>query len=100
MTLDELIAIANTAYDAGGGDCIIAQIWAGRDEDNRVGDDCGDTLAMFVVRELRDVYDPAASDAEQLKTADRAMMSAYRQLMDVSVAFSDAAKTKEAEHGS
>lgn len=28
MTLDELIATANTAYDAGAGECIIAQIWA------------------------------------------------------------------------
>lgn len=107
MTLDEIIATANTAYDAGAGECIIAQIWAGRDEDNRVGDDCGDTLALFVVRELRDIYDAGAADAEQLEAVDRAMMSAYRQLLDVSVAFADAAvkakakaTVKEAGHGS
>lgn len=97
MTLDEIVAIADTAYDADCGDRIIARIWATRDKDDRVSNDCGDTLALFVVRELRDVYDPEASAEAQLKAADHAMLSAYRQLLDVSVAFADAAQAKAKE---
>ena len=95
MTLDQLMAEANAAYDDGAGEDLIAQIWAKHDEDHHVESDVGDTLALFVVRELRDTFDPAATDVAQLREADRVLTTAYRQLLDMSVAFSDAAGVLE-----
>ncbi len=71
MTLAELIQIVDKAYPDG----LVAR--AHKDED------VGDTLALFIVRELADTYDPDASDAEQAATASGAMGSAIDELQVV-----------------
>ena len=54
-----------------------------------------DTLAEFIVREIKDTYDPEATDAAQLREAERAMDTARRQLLDVTCAFGDKADALE-----
>jgi len=46
----------------------------------------GDTLALFLVLELTDTFDPEASDRDQLATARRAVDMANEQLNDVHMA--------------
>ena len=78
MTLSDLIHIANEHYDDG---------WLAAHFDfntNKAEEDsAGDTLALFVVRELVDTYDADASDEDQLREAIRVMESAARQLQVV-----------------
>jgi hypothetical protein len=49
--------------------------------------DHGDTLALFIARELGETYEPDATDVEQLRNAQRAMLSAYNRVGDVLDAF-------------
>ncbi len=74
MTLDEIIQMADEAYPDG----LVARA--------HKGEDVGDTLALFIVRELADTYDPDASDAEQAAAASGAMETAIDELQAVCTA--------------
>jgi hypothetical protein len=71
MKLSTIISIANMAYPDG----LVEQAFQ--------GDHVGDGLAEFIVRELRDTYDPKASSLDQLEEAARVMESALKELTDV-----------------
>ncbi len=71
MTLDEIIQMADEAYPDG----LVARA--------HKGEDIGDTLALFIVRELTDIYDPDASDAEQAAAASGALGTAIDELQAV-----------------
>ena len=75
MTLKELVDIANKAYP----DDLVARAFQ--------GDDVGDTLALFIVRELKDTYDEEATSATQLKLARLSMHVAQCELAGVCHAF-------------
>lgn len=53
------------------------------------GEDAGDTLALFVARELKDVYDPDAPKDLQLTAAFLAMGRARAQLENVETALKE-----------
>jgi len=76
MKLAEIISAAASAYPDG-------VLHRCRDAGNVcvAGDSGGgDTLALFIVRELRDTYDPEADDAEQVATAVNALETARADL--------------------
>lgn len=74
MTLEKLIAIADEAYPDG--------LVGAAAEDMEVGD----TLAEFIVRELRDSFDPKLTSADQLAEAVRVMNTATQELESVEAA--------------
>jgi hypothetical protein len=76
MTYGEIIQIANKAF---GEDSIADAI--------SQGDECGDTLALFIVRELKDTYDEKATDVQQRNEVIRCLELAQRNLDDVIRAF-------------
>ena len=77
VDLRELMERVSTAYDVDG--AILRYFNSGTDG----LDDIGDSLAVFIVNELRDTYDPEASNREQLAEARRVMWVARNQLLDV-----------------
>lgn len=77
MTLTKIIFIADDMYPGG-------FVWSCFREP---GTDHGDTLAKFIVAELRGTYDEGASDTEQLVAASKAMKNALRELQAVSDEF-------------
>lgn len=79
MQFSEIIEIADGSYPEG----MIGETYRQRRN-------CGDTLALFICRELSAVYDAAADDATQLRTAQNALHTAIRELQDVSHALSQA----------
>jgi hypothetical protein len=76
MTLEKIIEIADKAYGDGLVDLCAA-------DDTRTDD----TLALFVARELKNTYDPNASDYAQIKAAQHAMTVAISDLSYVEDAF-------------
>lgn len=50
----------------------------------------GDTLALFIVRELSDTFDPDASDTDQLVEAFRVIRRASKDLHRVAIALAAA----------
>ncbi len=84
MTLAELIQIADETYPDG----LVARA--------HKGEDVGDTLALFIVRELSDVHDPDSSDAEQTAVACRALEAAINELQAVCNALASPFKQKTA----
>jgi hypothetical protein len=68
MKLGQLIAASNQSYP----DQYLSQYFdvAGEKFLTR---GCGDTLARFIVVEIRDTYDPAATDAAQVDEAIRVL---------------------------
>ena len=79
MNINEIIQIADKAY----GDGLISQYWD-PEKGHPVDNDCsGDTLAIFIVRELFETYDETESTEQQLKEAMRCIASAASQLDDV-----------------
>jgi len=82
MTLEKIIEIADKAYPGGDG---LVSLSAKDNTQN------GDTLGLFIAQELRDVYDPGMTDAEQVWEAERAMMTAFEQIEVVLHAFEIAA---------
>lgn len=79
MTLNELIDRADAAYPDG----LIATFW---DRCRQVAvDDPGivDTLALFIVRELKDTFDPDTLEEDQLATAAKAIQRAINELLAV-----------------
>ena len=77
MKLAELIQIVDEAYPDG----LVARA--------HKGEDVGDALALFIVRELADVHDPDASDAEQTSAARRALETAINEMQAVCNALSN-----------
>lgn len=57
---------------------------------------CDDTLALFVVRELKDTFDPNATNEEQLKEAIRVIELAAEQL-DLASSYLERALAKTQE---
>ena len=83
MTLNEIIRIVNEAHP----DSLVGlEYWDFEHEKPRDPPGDGDTLALFIVRELKDVYDEDATDFEQLGEAARALAVAQRQLNAVELA--------------
>ena len=70
MTLQELIDIADAVYPDG----LVGAYHQNITVDN------GDTLAKFLVIELRETFDTDASDDEQLAAAERAVYAAIGEL--------------------
>ena len=85
MLRSRLVKIADNAYPDG----MIAQVFETIHAE-RSPDECGDSLATFIVRELIDTYDPDADDRQQLSEAQRVMYAAHTELGRVLVAFEEA----------
>lgn len=83
MKLKDLIAIADENYPDGR---------VGMYFQNPSGNH-GDGLAEFIVRELKDTFDPHSTDLAQQLAADRVMESAAESLHEVASAFSRSANT-------
>lgn len=83
MKLIDLIKVADEAYPDG----FVARAHA--------GEAVGDTLAVFVARELADTYDADKDDCEQLAEAQRAMSNAAHELQMVEDACASAAAKLE-----
>ena len=78
MQINQLIAKANRHYPDG----LLAACWdseqqRAKDEDN------GDTLALFIVRELVDTYDSWGTDEGNLSDACLALRTAARHLEEL-----------------
>lgn len=82
MTLDEVIQVADKAYDSMD-EAIIQAV--------ETNESNGDTLALFVARELKDVFDTSVSPEKNVREMTRAMDSAIRQLEAVRSALEDMA---------
>lgn len=79
MTLEAILEIAATGYP----DPDIFRTAA------KLNEDVGDTLALFLAREIRDTYDADASNKEQITEALRALCVAERDVKSVIKAFND-----------
>jgi hypothetical protein len=79
MKLSDLIQIANEHYD----DEYLAMYFDFDNDVPALSQGQGDTLAMFVVAEIADTFDPDADDDDQLREAIRVMEAAARQLQVV-----------------
>jgi hypothetical protein len=77
LSLVELLKIANEAYEDG----YLAEYFDPDTGAARAGS--GDTLAEFIVREIRDTFDPNASRMAQLEEARRVLMNAIDDLESV-----------------
>ena len=77
LSLVGLLNIANEAYEDG----YLAEYFAPDTGASRAGS--GDTLAEFIVREIRDTFDPNAIRSEQLEEARRVLMNAIDDLENV-----------------
>ena len=77
LSLVELLNLANEAYDDG----YLSEYFDPDTGTSREGS--GDTLAEFIVREIRDTFDPNASRSPQLEEARRVLMNAIDDLESV-----------------
>lgn len=77
LTLVELLNLANEAYDDG----YLAEYFDPDTGTSRAG--LGDTLAEFIVREIRDTFDSNATRCAQLEEARRVLMNAIDDLENV-----------------
>lgn len=73
MTLEAILEIAATGYP----DPDIFRTAA------KLNEDVGDTLALFLAREIRDTYDEATSDEQQLAEAALAVEKAGTDISEV-----------------
>jgi hypothetical protein len=80
MRVDRIISIANAAYPDG-------QVKQAAEHPVFAGD----TLALFVVREIKSVYEPGKTDTQQLEAAAHAMETASCELAAVARAINKAA---------
>lgn len=83
ITLNDLITVASEAYP----DEYIKDCWdfeAAKVEENYV---CGDTLALFIVRELESTYCDYHSDEKKVLEAMRVITNALNDLRGVMLAF-------------
>jgi len=83
MTLKQIIDRASAGY---GDDNILAKMCTAEGEEAPGAAAYGDTLALFLVRELKDTFDLDASDKDQVLAARRAVDMANDQLNDVFMA--------------
>ena len=85
MMLNEIMEIASHAYDADG---VIMACWDPVHQRARKKPlhGFGDTLALFVCREIAETYDPDASSTEQLTEAVRVMRRASDELARLAAA--------------
>lgn len=81
MTLNEVIGIADAAYDDG----LVQASFEDPDGQH------GDTLAKCIARELADAFEPDLPDEKQIAAAIRVMTTAIHQIEDVVGAFAEAA---------
>ncbi len=77
LTLVELLNLANEAYVDG----YLAEYFDAETGERRQGS--GDTLAQFIVAELRDTFDAEASRSAQLQEGRRALSHAIDDLEGV-----------------
>lgn len=77
LSLVEVLNIANEAYEDG----YLAEYFDPDTGASRAGS--GDTFAEFIVREVRDTFDPNAIRSEQLEEARRVLMNAIDDLESV-----------------
>ena len=90
MTLNELIAFADGCYPDG----LIHEYWTGRGEKPGVvrwNRKAGDTLALFIVAELKDTYDSELGTRKQCFEAANTLTSAAAQLLDLASDFRERA---------
>lgn len=79
MTLTEMIEKAATAYQ----DALILEYYDSKRQRPRKNANAGDTLALFIVNELADVFDPEGTDEEQVAEATRALDRAAQDIREV-----------------
>lgn len=89
MKLNELIEIVSAAYPDG---LIAVEYWDFKRECPRRNPKGGDTLALFIALEIKDTYDPDASDEQQIAEVSRVIARAQGDLAAV-----DGAMTAELE---
>ena len=89
--MNQLIVRAAIAYP----DATVLDCWDTHREQPR-RDNGGDTLALFVARELKDTFDPEADESTQIATAVRAMQNAADELQAVAHSLSDMAVRRAA----
>jgi hypothetical protein len=77
----DIAKLCDGAYDAPEVEAISRHL--GPDGTPRPPADDGDTLTLFIAQEVASVFDPAATDAQNLKAAVDAMETAAFQLGDV-----------------
>ena len=77
LALVELLNMANNGYP----DEFLSEYYNPNTGERRQGD--GDTLARFIVAELRDTFDAHASRAGQIDEAHRVLNNAIRDLANV-----------------
>ena len=77
LALVELLNMANKGYP----DEFLSEYYDMNTGERRQCD--GDTLAKFIVTELRDTFDAHASHAEQIEEAHRVLNNAIRDLENV-----------------
>ena len=82
MFLNDLIRIIDAAYP----DSLIQQNWDFQDECPKADAETGDTLAVFIVQEIADTFEPDADDSEQLAGALRVIHQAIDDLEAVASA--------------
>jgi hypothetical protein len=82
MKFDALLAVADAAYPDGA----ILRHWNRADQRPERGP-MGDTLALFIVIELFETFDPKATDEEQLREGLRVLHRAILDLDCVRTAF-------------
>lgn len=86
MTRNGIMALAIGAYPDG----TLLDCWDSNTErESKRARAVGDTLALFVVRELHDVYEEGASDEQQRKAAAKALRRAAADLRAVADALWD-----------
>jgi len=85
MDLNKLIEIVDEGYPDG----LVKASFEEGDEGS-----LGDTLALFIAREVKDTFDEGATDEAQVAEAIRVMEMARRELGDVLVALEKVRFTK------
>jgi hypothetical protein len=76
MDINSLIATAASAYP----DELLLACWDNAKQRPRDNPDAGDTLALFIVREIADTYDATATDAAQCETVITALNCASNEI--------------------
>lgn len=82
MKLIELIRLASAGWEKTSEIPLTEYL----DENGKVkkdADKLGDTLGLFIVREIVDTYDPKQGDGDQAQEALRVMLSTSRELDNV-----------------
>lgn len=88
MTLIELIRRADKGYTEDFPESSLLEL-VDQETGRPLPDASGDTLTLFVVRELGETFDPDAADEEQLPTARRCIENAVHDLGNILTALDD-----------